>query len=388
MLHGSPAVDIFGGIKLAAGGELGIGVGEEEWGSGEREVLEDYARRTEGLVDIVVSRFGEPSPLQYNPHHSSNERQELMETASDHEQWLGSGRSAGASDGIVFAGLGALSRKSLSDLSHWIETIYSYGEYAYGVRENPSSDRRKRRRTNKRNIGSDRSSSEAHDGDPQKDYQQSPRSQPVPKALRPESRWAPGIPPPIVTAVETSLDNATSATENPSAATAEPIKGSTNDSETWMKYLTLGYGTAWGGTRAPTSDQSSPSQVEPETRSDSGRTLAKEATMRHIEPVPHVDQVEERRKAQIRQETKGYFLIGLKGDMENEQGDEEDDDEGEWNNRIPLRTLYVELLGDISLDVSAEEGIPAAHNSDQSDQKSNSCRFTRLRPIVYIVSWT
>jgi hypothetical protein len=42
LLHGNPIVDIYNGVKLAAGGELGIGVGEEEWGSGEREVLEDF----------------------------------------------------------------------------------------------------------------------------------------------------------------------------------------------------------------------------------------------------------------------------------------------------------------------------------------------------------
>lgn len=33
LLHGNPAVDIYNGVKLAAGGELGIGVGEEDWGS-------------------------------------------------------------------------------------------------------------------------------------------------------------------------------------------------------------------------------------------------------------------------------------------------------------------------------------------------------------------
>ena len=52
-------MDIYGGIKLAAGGELGMGVGEEEWGSGEREVLEHFQSRTEGLVDLMVSRFGD-----------------------------------------------------------------------------------------------------------------------------------------------------------------------------------------------------------------------------------------------------------------------------------------------------------------------------------------
>lgn len=58
LLHGNPTAEVFSALKLSAGGELGIGVGEEEWGSGEREVLEDFIRRTSGLIDIVVSRFG------------------------------------------------------------------------------------------------------------------------------------------------------------------------------------------------------------------------------------------------------------------------------------------------------------------------------------------
>jgi len=55
MLHGNPVVSVFGGIKLAASGELGMGVGEEDRGSGEREVLEGFVGRIEGLVDLVVS---------------------------------------------------------------------------------------------------------------------------------------------------------------------------------------------------------------------------------------------------------------------------------------------------------------------------------------------
>ncbi|KAG8428119.1 hypothetical protein J3459_006063 [Metarhizium acridum] len=58
MLHGNPARNIFGGINIAASGELGVGVGEEDRGSGEREVLEGLVGRIEGLVDLVVSKFG------------------------------------------------------------------------------------------------------------------------------------------------------------------------------------------------------------------------------------------------------------------------------------------------------------------------------------------
>ncbi|PHH68168.1 hypothetical protein CDD83_6216 [Cordyceps sp. RAO-2017] len=53
MLHGNPTRDVFGGINIAASGELGVGVGEEDRGSGEREVLEGLVGRIEGLVDLV-----------------------------------------------------------------------------------------------------------------------------------------------------------------------------------------------------------------------------------------------------------------------------------------------------------------------------------------------
>lgn len=58
-LHGNPARSVYRGINVAASGELGVGVGEEERGSGEREVLEGLVGRIEGLVDVVVSKFGE-----------------------------------------------------------------------------------------------------------------------------------------------------------------------------------------------------------------------------------------------------------------------------------------------------------------------------------------
>ena len=46
-MHGNPATSLYGGIKVAACGELGMGVGEEERGSGEREVLEGFVGRIE-----------------------------------------------------------------------------------------------------------------------------------------------------------------------------------------------------------------------------------------------------------------------------------------------------------------------------------------------------
>ena len=90
LLHGNPAVEIFNGLKLAAGGELGIGEGEEEWGSGEREILEGFIERTGGLVDLVVSRFGDGTPSSPTPSiRSSSARPCPKEIDPD---WLVSGR--------------------------------------------------------------------------------------------------------------------------------------------------------------------------------------------------------------------------------------------------------------------------------------------------------
>ncbi|EAT87686.2 hypothetical protein SNOG_05295 [Parastagonospora nodorum SN15] len=271
LLHGSPAVDMYSGLKLAAGGELGMGVGEEDWGSSERDVLEDFARRTEGLVDVMVSRFGEPSSLQ---HAKSSTDPKHLE-ASELEPWMGSGRSPGAPDGVVFSGMGAPAPKDRSEVA----------------------------------------------------------------ASKRESDLPPGIPPPIVKAVEQSLDKASAGVdkgEKSSGQDQKPLLASLGDTETWMKYMTLGYGTAWGGGKK-TEDEVRPAAKRQPTRERSPSPAA----MRYIEPEPDVDLAEEKLKMQIRQENDGYFLIGLKGDMYDAEVDEEDDD---WNHRIPLRTVHVELL--------------------------------------------
>jgi hypothetical protein len=135
-MHGNPATNLYGGIKLAASGELGMGVGEEERGSGEREVLEGFVGRIDGLVDVIVSKFGDVV---------TTEDKAITGKARPVSPWLGSGSEPATSDGVVFVGTGALSRKSVRDVSHWIEDLYRWGPYAYGVVDNPSSNRRSRR---------------------------------------------------------------------------------------------------------------------------------------------------------------------------------------------------------------------------------------------------
>ncbi|KAF2025454.1 hypothetical protein EK21DRAFT_103922 [Setomelanomma holmii] len=373
LLHGSPAVDIYGGMKLAAGGELGMGVGEEEWGSSERDVLEDFARRTEGLVDVMVSRFGAASPLQRAKSSADPKSLDVAET----EPWVGSGRNVNAADGVVFSGLGAVSRKSLRDLSHWVESIYYYGDQAYGIRDNPTSDRRKRRR---RNV-------KPQPGPVPEVANPTPKEQSRPLPAKQDSDLPVGIPAPIVKAAESSLDRASAAVERgnspavkASTQTSQPLLASLGDTETWMKYMTLGYGTAWGG-KKPTEEAPSAAEQTP------AETPEPEA-MRYIEPEPDVDHVEEKLKAQIRQENDGYFLVGLKGDMQDLDIDD-DNDEGNWNNRIPLRTVHVEVLSTDNLSVtsSVESDDTPAYEKELSFGSTKSGKtngLSRLRPVVYV----
>lgn len=398
LLHGSPAVDMFNGLKLAAGGELGMGVGEEEWGSSERDVLEDFARRTEGLVDVVVSRFGEASPLQHPKGKAAAAKGQARFDAPA-EPWIGCRGNVAARDGVVFSGVGGLSRASLRDVAHWTETIYYYGDHAYGIRDNPTADRRKRRRRTPNAPAPAPTHSHSHTPTRQPDAapatpadqdKSHPHDSGTGEPLR--------IPPPIVKAVESSLDRASKAVDDADAGgssepAAKPETGNTmlaslGDTETWVKYMTLGYGTAWGGGKkhaeepptAPASASAAAPEPVPVRREQSPEA------MRYIEPTPDVDLVEEKRKAQVHAENDGYFLIGLKGDM-GETDMDDDNDEGNWNVRIPLRTIYVEKVVDKDVTHSESDGTPSDEPQSPNFPKGPKLAKQRLRPVVYVVSY-
>ncbi|KAF2642405.1 hypothetical protein P280DRAFT_547891 [Massarina eburnea CBS 473.64] len=371
LLHASPAVDIYNGMKLAAGGELGMGVGEEEWGSGERLVLEDYVHNTDGLVDLMVSRFGEPSPLQ---ERDKSEGPREADTASLNP-WVGCGRSPSSSDGTVFSGVGAVSRKSLRDLSHWVESIYCYGDHAYGVRDNPTADRRRRRR-HKRTQSSIRSVESAKPAGP---------TAPQREESSMNGTSTPRIPPPVVKSIETSLNKASAAVDASNSDQPQPPapSASLGDTDTWMKYLTLGYGTAWGGGKKA-DDQGSTND------SSSSVKETPAAPMRQVEPTPDIDHVAEKLKSQIHLENSGYFAIGLKGDLGGSNVDDENED-GDWNNRTVLRTVYVELTpqpepttpGPYDNEADPMEKEFSLDFSFTSSTASRG-RLSRLRPVVYI----
>lgn len=297
LLHGNPAVDICNGLKLAAGGELGIGVGEEEWGSGEREVLEGFIARTEGLVDMVVSRFTNFLNLDAAGDTLKGPTSDHQSPESDMRNWRGSGHDPLPSDGIIFSGIGAISRPSVQSISYWLESLFRYGRDAYGVGNNPASaTRQKRTRSHRRiqetDLGRKRQSS-------------TPRS----TLGTADSSSAPQIPPPIlrprghilgagIEPVDSQPINAIS--DQPNHKRPSPEASPASGTEILMKYMTLGI---YGSKR----DSSSKTSTNSSQKTD--RSIGRDR--------PDASREGDRRDlGHVRCSSNGFFLIGLQGNLE------------------------------------------------------------------------
>ncbi|KAH6891399.1 hypothetical protein B0T10DRAFT_485192 [Thelonectria olida] len=297
MLHGNPARGVFGGINLAASGELGVGVGEEDRGSGEREVLEGLVGRIEGLVDLVVSKFGDhdPEASESTPH-------------DDPSPWLGTGQEPGAEDGAIFLGSGALSKKSLRDVTHWMEDLYTWGEHAYGVIDSPTSGRVARKRRSVRRAS-------------KKPDQPSTASIDATEPTEPQSE-----------AEQQAALDASKAND------PQPPEAKDGQLDKMVSYLKLGYGTYWS--LPGSSGDSGKGSPGPRTPSPSRQTVAD--TAEQTRPPP---------KRTPSFEAAGHYLIGLKGEIEEEEhgtndGDGSASSEGsgaEYNARTSLRTIHLEL---------------------------------------------
>lgn len=334
LLTGNPIVEIYDGIKLAAGGELGVGVGEEEWGSGEREVLEDFVSRTDGLLDLVVSRFGDP-PEQTGDSPSSSKP--YGET-----QWLGLDVGPRPADGVIFSGLGALSRRSLVHISHWMEWIYRYGDAAYGIGRDPSSQRRRKPPKPRGRQSAGPGNGSASEGGAQ--------------PSTPDRSHTPGIPRPLVTAAPQAtsqgLQKNTSERENEGQP---PQRDQSTDqsvfgAETVMKYLTLGYGSSWSfsprsvSTSTPTASPVAPSEAA------GGKDERKDRAIDSAYPSPVAGpQSSSHRNGQ--NSTLGRFVLGPRDDLETLDDLEERSPEPKMDNdrprsRIVHRNLHVRLAGE------------------------------------------
>ncbi|KGO76836.1 Protein of unknown function DUF1712, fungi [Penicillium italicum] len=319
LLTGNPIVEIYNGTKLSAGGELGIGVGEEEWGSGEREVLEDFVTRTDGLVDLVVSRFGDPSP-QF-------EGSLALAGSNDQSRWLGADNDPRPSDGVVFTGVGALSRHSLAHVSHWMECIYRFGDAAYGVGRDPTSlRRRKPRKQRGRQISED-----------------------APQPFTPDHNFKPGIPRPLIIAAPQPLPSVDQGNQTGTRSEASPLRGEQNSenlgfpTEAVMKYLTLGYGSSWSFSLKSTS---TPPEISTPMRDESNSNIStprNQPTSAEQSPQPGL-----KHRNSTRNSSSGRFVLGPRDDLEKlddleERSPEPESENGKPRSRIVHRTLHVHL---------------------------------------------
>ncbi|WYZ41554.1 hypothetical protein EsH8_V_000449 [Colletotrichum jinshuiense] len=374
MLQGNPARSIFAGINIAASGELGIGVGEEERGSGEREVLEGLVGRIEGLVDLVVSKFG-----------SCDADGESKDGKDAKRPWLGTGLDPGPEDGAIFLGTGALSRQSVRDVAHWMEDLYTWGENAYGVIESPTSLRAARR----------------------------PKKPELPPAMKPSESQAPPARPPVRPTSNRNDSGSASGSSGSTRTLAErrgqeigTVKearqpGSSKGDATTpaqpdgdghmdklMSYMKLGYGTYWSIGKSDTSsivDKSQPSAAATLQSGESSRDTSGTAP-----PPKQVD------------DDAGHYLIGLIGDVDEASGSEPDESkdseaEQEQNSRTMLRTIHVELektgtdraeadvvkdLGILSNEVTPLGANAVTSNPLFGNQDSN--KACKLRVVVYV----
>jgi len=378
LLHGNPAVEAYDGIKLAAGGELGVGVGEEEWGSGEREVLEDTIRRTEGLVDIVASRFGDaPDTIAQKMNASSSTTN--ADDLANGNGWLGCLQHAGPADGMIFSGSGALSRQSLHGIAAWMEWIYTYGESVYGVRDNPSSTRRKRtRRVVHRKASSPRELSPVPE--PDESRQQSPHT---------PSEHFRNIPPPIVTAAEEAFENATqSATPHDAEPSAKP--DSFTKGEGWTNYLTMGYGSKWfGGNSSSKTGKDKEAKAKSMTSFKANVTIltSGKSSVRSA-----LSQDDSHYASSIAPPTvsPARFLVGLQGSLDepgSETASNDDTGEADGDRRIMIRTAYVDITQNDNDDDGHYYSDDSHGSVSPGMMPEKLSKWKRLRIAVYIVSY-
>ena len=375
LLHGNPAVDIFSGLKLAAGGELGYGVGEEEWGSGEREVLEGFIGRTDGLVDLIVARYGDPTPAidaEKSPAASST-----PQSSREAEDWH-LGQDPRPSDGVIFSGIGAVARPYVSSISKWAESIYKQGPDAYGVKNNPvatSSRQRSKRTFVSFNTKLNRGQLQEH---------QRPSQEITPRSGSSQQNDF-GIPAPIVRSKAKSQPQqhqvSNPVREKNSSKKFEAVAEEANSefasgTDTFMKYMTLGlYGTKWGAVLAGTSEQHPhpPASTEKHSNDNASDSRAKiwSTTTKSADA------------------TSGRFMVGLRGNLEDEAESDSDAHEGDEahdhgeavgkkapNSRIMLRTLNVERVVQVAPDSSSKSSLDARTKTETMPD--------RLRVVVYV----
>ena len=400
LMHGNPANSLYGGIKLAACGELGVGVGEEERGSGEREVLEGLVERIEGLVDVIVSKFGDSEPID----ETGNDSKKHIRARRPTGPWLGSGKEPAADDGVIFLGTGALSRKSLRDVSHWVEDLYRWGPYAYGVMDNPSSNRRTKKSRQKQPDKKRELSPDAKKNS-RKVYGLSFRDKAPRQSSHKGRDSMTNIDPTPIPEAGDDSENPKSSKRRPSFH-RKPSSFTSTDSESqkgskFVHYMKLGYGTHWSLGGVSSTVESHQSQKIDGKLGESGDTSKRE----QLGGGTAFGTSQFARNYSV-----GHYLIGLMGDIEDENdesfGIDGEDTESQtqtedYNVRLLLRTLTVETEReedaraevDISIDLgrsdkkqssSKQTGSEHTGTSNTSFESQDRNKTKKLRVIVYV----
>ena len=373
-------------------------MGEEAWGSGEREVLEGFVDRTEGLVDILVSRFGN-APGDVEDGSCRDIQANASRTVDTTSSWLGSRTCPGSSDGVIFSGTGALDRSSLKSVSAWMEWLYKYGESAYGVRDNPHSAprrKRKKKQATEADPTTSKTSAESrgHDQERQDSRSQStgPYTQHQTSSSSAYRNFA--IPPPIVGAAAVSPTTLSSTLDSHKKDRSLERKKSTPPVENTeafpgadsiVKYMTLGiYGSSWGiAAGRPTINR----QISKDSSADDGPGTQKLTVLRELDPRPVSKSYDDPLSISAQDVIQGAFLIGLRGDLENDGMTEDEDSNTEtgtereqrtassnWNRRVSIRTLYVSR---VRKDIS-----------DSNDSWKDGLCCLQTSAILHTKTWT
>lgn len=396
LMHGNPANSLYGGIKVAACGELGMGVGEEDRGSGEREVLEGFVGRIEGLVDVIVSKFGDGES-------DLNGKQKGSGPAKPSEPWLGSGDEPATEDGAVFLGTGALSRKSLRDVTHWMEDLYRWGEYAYGVIDNPSSTRRSKKTKAGHAVRSKKEvPPEANKKPRPVNSLSTSRGNSDNQSIEEEPMTT--LPPaPIVEGEASSSSKARlrkpSLRRGPGSFTSTESESGTSNK--FMQYLKLGYGTHWSLGSSSPKPEGEPARHTDSSKPETGGSQAKTEAGVSIEGLNGLP----KKLPRPRNDSAGHYLIGLLGDFESDDDiiypeDLQDEDGDHHNSRLLLRTLTVELERDVDARAEADISIDLGNTDKESRSMNASSEHTgtsnasfesqdrnktkKLRVVVYV----
>jgi len=344
VLHGSPVIDMLAekAVKMA-GGRLG----KEEIGRQEREFMEGWIRKesAHGLVDMVVSRFGERevdvTPEDASPTKTkggspfwfwnSHRRGDNISTKDANKNTEDLPPVLMPSDGCVLKGIGAV---EANDVANYLSDLYEKGEETYVVTGNGVRRKRRRKRPNgqpRLGVSSGESSPRrststvrhVREDGPKRTNMGSGRSEPECSEVQPSPPISPDAAP------EALIPNSPPEAPPPADDPPPPQSAVGDDNPLRFRNLSATNGkiinllTFGWSSRIRSGSTSTPSESGDGGDTDSVFGDASE---------PTTSTAESERKR------RGAFLIGFQGDLELE---DIDDDHEDSSGRITSRTVWL-----------------------------------------------